>query len=139
MQEITLQVSVIRRQAGETETIEQRHAAKMTKKAGGWYVSYTETMEGIGEVPTVVKIGETDVTVLRQGKLQTKQRFAKGETSDAPYISPYGRFLLETYTRRLRIRHEDNRPVQVEMAYQLWMNGEYLGEYDCTYWISAQA
>jgi uncharacterized beta-barrel protein YwiB (DUF1934 family) len=130
MQDVQIQLVVTHKRDGQTDVTKQEYLGKGVQKENGWYISYKEQFDEIGEVGTILKIAELDVTLLRQGKLQSKQLFAKGRSSDSVYSSPYGQFQMETHTRQLRIKRENGRPQELEISYQLWLNQQYLGEYE---------
>ncbi|NGQ96216.1 DUF1934 domain-containing protein [Brevibacillus sp. SYP-B805] len=130
MQNVTIQLVITHTADRQTERTELRYPGRAANRENGWYFSYTEQVEGIGEVGTILKIALSEVTLLRQGKLQMKQVFAKGKSSECHYVSPHGRFRMETYTRMLRIEREEERPAAIRTQYQLWLDGQYLGEYE---------
>jgi uncharacterized beta-barrel protein YwiB (DUF1934 family) len=130
MQNLTIQLTVTHSMNGQTERTVMEYQGKAAEKETGWYVMYTEQLDGVGDVSTILKIGVSDVTLLRQGSLQMKQLFRKGKSMECDYDSPHGRFRMETHTRKLRIERMENRPERVYIAYQLWMNEQYLGEYE---------
>lgn len=115
---------------GQTEETTHRYAGKCVQKANAWYLTYKEQMEGVGDVSTTLKLADKSVTLLRQGGVSTRQQFEKGLSTQSTYQSPYGPFAMETHTIRLRIRYEEEFPVCVEIAYQMWMNGQYAGEHE---------
>lgn len=130
MQDVRIELLVTHKMDGQTDETKQQYLGKGVQKENGWYISYKEQFAEIGEVGTILKISEQDVTLLRQGKLQSKQLFAKGSSSESVYASPYGQFQMETHTRQLRITRENGRPLELEISYQLWLNRQYLGEYE---------
>lgn len=132
MQDVHIHLVVRHSIEGQTEETRQKYHGKGVQKENGWYLSYKEEMEGVGDVSTVLKIGKSEVTLLRQGNLQVKQSFEKGQSSEANYNSPFGQFLMETHTRRLQIERDNDRPVHIQIAYQLWMNRQYAGDYELT-------
>lgn len=132
MQDVHITLTARQRTGGDWEETVYRYAGRCVEKTGGWYLTYKEQMEGAGEVSTTLKLGNGTVTLLRQGDVQTKQQFQQGTSHQTTYRSPYGLFSMETHTRKLRIRHEQGRPAQVWLAYQLWLNGQYVGEHELT-------
>ncbi|GAA4720498.1 DUF1934 domain-containing protein [Brevibacillus fulvus] len=130
MQDVQIQLAVTHQANGQTEQTRYSYQGRGTKKENGWYFSYPESLEGVGTIQTVLKVGEADVTLLRQGKLQMKQLFAKGKTSETIYNSPMGPLTMETHTRKVKIKREADRPAQLLLAYQVWLNGQYAGDYE---------
>ena len=114
---------------GKWEESVHHYAGRCVEKAKAWYLTYTEQLEGIGEVSTTLKLGQNSVTLVRQGGISTRQQFEKGKSTHSTYRSPYGPFAMETHTSKLRIGYAEQKPVHVEIAYQLWMNDQYTGEH----------
>lgn len=128
MQDVTIELTAKHQTEGEWEETTHRYAGKCVEKANGWYLTYKEEMEGVGEVSTTLKLAESAITLIRQGGVSTRQEFRKGLSTHSSYQSPYGPFAMETHTSKLRIRFDDSRPAQIEIGYQLWMNDGYAGE-----------
>lgn len=133
MQDVVVYVHSEQRSDGEVTKIEQQYTSKGTAKPGGWYFTYVESVADVGEVRTVLKVASEEVTLLRQGPLEMKQRFQKGVDSESIYDSPFGRFRMKVYTHRMRVTQEANRPLAVELAYQLWLNESYVGEVELAF------
>ncbi|WP_126428954.1 DUF1934 domain-containing protein [Brevibacillus marinus] len=133
MQDVVLHVHSKQHSDGQVAKMEQQYQSKGAAKPGGWYFTYVESVADVGEVRTVLKVGVDEVTILRQGPLEMKQRFQSGMDSESIYHSPFGRFRMKVYTRRLRVTHQENRPLAVDLAYQLWLNEAYVGEVELAF------
>lgn len=129
MQDVKIELTARHLVEGEWEETTHQYAGRYVQKANAWYVTYTEQLEGIGEVATTLRLGTNSVTLVRQGSLSTRQQFEKGKSTHSTYQSPYGPFAMETHTSKLRIRYAQEKPTDVEIAYQLWMNEQYAGEH----------
>jgi uncharacterized beta-barrel protein YwiB (DUF1934 family) len=130
MQDVQIHLIATHRVDGQTEETVHRYEGKGVEKGLGWYITYKEQVEGAGDVTTTVKVSEKEVTLLRQGTIQMKQQFQKGVSHHSPYVSPHGRFSMETHTHKLRITSEAERPQEIRIAYQLWLNQQYAGEHE---------
>ncbi|BAH46482.1 conserved hypothetical protein [Brevibacillus brevis NBRC 100599] len=130
MQDIQVKLTARHHVEGNWEETTHSYEGKRVQKASAWYLTYKEQMEGVGEVSTTLKLTDTSITLVRQGGVSTRQQFEKGASTHSTYQSPYGPFAMETLTNKLRIRYEAEVPVQVEIAYQLWMNEQYAGEHE---------
>ncbi|MFS0557615.1 DUF1934 domain-containing protein [Brevibacillus sp. 179-C9.3 HS] len=130
MQDIQVKLTARHHVEGSWEETTHSYAGKLVQKASAWYLTYKEQMEGAGEVSTTLKLTATAITLVRQGGVSTRQQFEKGASTHSSYQSPYGPFAMETHTNKLRIRYEEEIPVHVEIAYQLWMNEQYAGEHE---------
>ncbi|MBH0330693.1 hypothetical protein ABH14_12940 [Brevibacillus brevis] len=130
MQDIKVKLTARHHVEGNWEETIHSYEGKRVQKASAWYLTYKEQMEDVGEVSTTLKLTDTSITLVRQGGVSTRQQFEKGASTHSTYQSPYGPFAMETHTNKLRIRYEAEVPVQVEIAYQLWMNEQYAGEHE---------
>lgn len=126
---VTIRLEMTHRLDGQAEISQYDYTGYGVKKAGGWFFSYKEQLEDELTVQTILKIGEDEASLLRQGGLQTKQLFKSGVKTQGIYQSPYGPFLMETLANRLEVKRQNERPVQVILQYQLWMNEQETGEY----------
>jgi uncharacterized beta-barrel protein YwiB (DUF1934 family) len=129
MQDVSIQLTAKHLVDGNQEETNHDYKGKLVEKANAWYLTYREELEGVGEVGTTLRLGDNAVTLIRQGNVSTRQQFEKGKSSHSVYNSPYGPFDMETHTSKLRIQYEEGRPKYVEIAYQLWMSGQYAGEH----------
>lgn len=129
MQDVSIQLTAKHLVEGNQEETVHDYAGRCVEKANAWYLTYREQLEGIGEVSTTLKLGKSVVTLIRQGNVSTRQQFEKGKSTHSVYHSPYGPLDMETHTSKLRIQYENDRPILVEIAYQLWMSGQYAGEH----------
>ncbi|WP_400162215.1 DUF1934 domain-containing protein [Brevibacillus sp. TJ4] len=129
MQDITITLTARHLVEGEWDETSHQYPGRYVEKAKAWYVTYTEQMPDIGDVATTLRLGQNSVTLIRQGSVSTRQQFEKGKSTHSVYQSPYGPFDMETHTNKLRIHYEQEKPSEVEIAYQLWMNGQYAGEH----------
>jgi uncharacterized beta-barrel protein YwiB (DUF1934 family) len=127
MEQVELTLTVKQTIDGQTEETRQLYSANATAKQTGWYISYYEQLEGVGKVHTVIRIGEDEMVLLRQGPLQTKQHFQDGNTCETTYNSPFGQFAMKIQTNLLQIKREAEWPVSVVINYQLWLNDQYVG------------
>ncbi len=130
MQDVRIQLVATHRVDGQKEETNHSYQGKGVEKGSGWYITYKEHVEGAGDVTTTLKVSEKEVTLLRQGALQMKQQFQKGVSSHSTYVTPHGRFSMETHTVKLRMTGEQERPQEIRIEYQLWMNEQYTGEHE---------
>ncbi|UFJ40217.1 DUF1934 domain-containing protein [Brevibacillus humidisoli] len=133
MQDVLLDLHSKQRSGGQLEEVTQRYHSKAVAKPSGWFFSYHESIGDVGEVRTVLKISDAEVTILRQGSLEMKQRFQSGVSTESIYHSPFGRFRMKVHTRRMQVTKEGNRPTAVDISYQLWLNDAYVGEVDLAF------
>ncbi|WP_312109485.1 DUF1934 domain-containing protein [Brevibacillus reuszeri] len=130
MQDVQIKLTAKHLVEGNWDASTHHYEGKCVQKATSWYVTYKEHMEGAGEVSTTLKLSDKALTLIRQGGVSTRQQFEKGVSTQSTYQSPYGPFAMETHTNKLRVQYENELPVLIEIAYQLWMNEQYSGEHE---------
>ena len=133
MIDVTIQVSITHMMDGHTEHTQMESTGRAVEKENGWFFSYTEEIAGAGKVPTILKLSQAGLSLLRQGHVKMKQEFQKGLQSESMYDTPHGRFRMAIYTRKLQTTREDGRPVTSHILYQQWLDGQYLGEYELNF------
>ena len=71
--------------------------------AGGYIVSYAETeLTGLEGTTTVLQVSEGQVTLLRQGEVNSVMVFEEGRQHVSVYETPAGTLAITINTRRLR-------------------------------------
>ncbi|MGG1440591.1 DUF1934 domain-containing protein [Brevibacillus laterosporus] len=130
MQDVQLSLSIIQKAEGQTDKTEVKMSGKASLRNSSWFLKYKEQVEGVGEVSNIVRINEDSTQLLRQGSLQMKQIFEKGKGTDSLYSSPYGNMQMHTHTRTYKVTYQSEKPIHVFIAYQLWLSGQYVGEFE---------
>lgn len=133
MQQVTLQLTSKQIMNGQTEEVRHHYEANAVLKQNAWFFTYKEPLDDQLEVNAVLKVGQQEVTLLRQGAVQMKQSFQKGQSSSSRYNTPYASYQMQVHTHQLRIKEEDNRPSEIAIGYQLWLNEELMGEIQLHY------
>ncbi|MBM7704094.1 DUF1934 family protein [Metabacillus iocasae] len=100
------------------------------KKGETIYLAYKEKQE-VGEIQTIVKVSEQEVSVTRSGAVKMKQVFRKRELSESTYISPFGRMDMKTLAHNIEYK-QMNKKGRLFMTYDLHMQGDYAGNYALT-------
>jgi uncharacterized beta-barrel protein YwiB (DUF1934 family) len=137
MRDVELTIAIRQRMQGEETITTLTHHAGGTAKGASFFVRYREQMEDGGETTAVLRVEEDEVSLLRQGSVQMKQVFRKGAGTRGMYTTPYGAFQMDTHTRLLRIERKDGVPSRVVIAYQMWLNEQYIGDFEmdvCMVW-----
>ncbi|RAP29707.1 hypothetical protein C2W64_03357 [Brevibacillus laterosporus] len=130
MQEVQLCLAILQKAEGQTDKTVLEMTGKASQRNSSWYLQYKEQIEGVGEVSNIVRINDDCTQLLRQGSLQMKQIFEKGQGTDSLYSSPYGDMQMHTHTRTYKVTYQSEKPIQVFIAYQLWLSGQYVGEFE---------
>ena len=137
MQEKQLRLVIIQKTNGEEDVTTLVTEGKVVQKETAWYVHYKEVLGDSGEVSNIVKIDDQSLQVIRQGALQMKQVFQKGKSTEGLYKSPYGNMHMRTKTFEWRLTKEkDQAPSHLYVGYQLWLNEQYIGEFNWELTIS---
>ncbi|MED1742812.1 MULTISPECIES: DUF1934 domain-containing protein [Brevibacillus] len=138
MQEVNVELTSRHKMYDEWQEDTHQYLGRCTQKGSDWYLTYKEQMEGAGEVNTVWKFSQQSISLLRQGAIQTKQRFQKGETDRTTYHSPHGIFSMEINVYKMKRNDENERPSVIQISYQLWLNEQYAGDHEISLQISWQ-
>src|SRR5699024_9155528 len=64
-------------------------------------LTFTDKVEGIGEIRNHITITPDKVTVKRSGAVSMNQQFVEGKKSECLYRHPYGMFHMELYTEHI--------------------------------------
>ncbi|MGE5703763.1 MAG: DUF1934 domain-containing protein [Clostridia bacterium] len=128
-QNATLRLRITHLLDGDSQTSRYDYEAYGIKKTDSWLFTYKEEMDEGLHVQTVLKLTDEEISLLRQGGIQMNQRFTQGVRTQGVYRSPYGPMRMETHTSHVQVDWEQERPVQVAVGYQLWLNEQETGEY----------
>nr|WP_275899604.1 DUF1934 domain-containing protein [Bacillus piscicola] len=97
------------------------------------YVAFTENLEDIGKVSTLLKIGEQEVTVLRSGAVEMRQLYQYGNITEGSYQTPYGTFKTEADTDQVAVMWSaSGKTGRIQFGYDLTLQGTVAGRYDVT-------
>lgn len=88
-------------------------------------------------VRTLIKVSGKTAEVTRTGAINSRMVFTEGEALNSIYPTPYGNFDAEVFTRKLRVRQEDDT-FRLRIFYDLTLNGAFISEceYDLTVHVS---
>ena len=110
--------------AGEESRIALSVKGRRFLRGESRYVSYDDTELIEGEmIPTVLRVGTSEVMLRRSGVVRHTQRFAAGQERPSSYRTPYGTLALTTVTRRLRARVLPDGTEEVYIFYTLYVDG----------------
>ena len=90
------------------------------------YLMYKESHEGV-EVTTSIKISGQEITIKRFGGSNSTMVFEKDKTHTTKYRTPYGLFLIETYTRYLSVNVDESKSVKIDLDYDIKVNDIFSG------------
>lgn len=84
-------------------------------------------------VRTLIKVIGSTAEVTRTGAINSRMVFTEGEELSSIYPTPYGNFNADIFTKRLRVREEDDF-FRLRIFYNLKLNGAFISEceYDLT-------
>lgn len=110
--------------AGEESRIALSVKGRRFLRGESRYVSYDDTELIEGEmIPTMLRVGTSEVMLRRSGVVRHTQRFAAGQEHPSSYRTPYGTIALTTVTRRLRARMLPDGTEEMYIFYTLYVDG----------------
>lgn len=132
---IDLTSKVVGRDAGE-ETTSNQVEGQLISKENATYIRYNEDIADTGRVRNVVKVTESDVTIIRNGAVSMNQQFLQGETTTGDYGTSFGTLHMETTTRQLHVeKNHDGEISALHLAYQLQLQGRDVGQVTLGFYI----
>ena len=78
----------------DEEEIVTKNSGELYQKDDTYYLKYKENSEGLEGVKTTLKIKEGKLTLIRQGKVRTIQKFEPETRTEFDYNTPYGTMKL---------------------------------------------
>jgi uncharacterized beta-barrel protein YwiB (DUF1934 family) len=126
------------------EKQEHRFIGEWYRKDRTVYMRYDEKDPESGEVRTMVRWREGELSVTRRGDVESDQTFVAGARRFGQYVSPQARFRLETDTSLLWMQCGDmtrsepsasdeplklTLPMMLEWRYTLWVESEKTGDF----------
>lgn len=115
------------------ETTNVQAKGTLTSKGNATYIRYEEEMAEAGSVRNVVKIGQNDVTIVRNGAVSMRQRFQEGVTTEGRYKSPVGTMKMETETKRVTYDWDgENGCGRFCLDYDLTLQDRGVGRFELT-------
>ncbi|MGY3778472.1 DUF1934 domain-containing protein [Isobaculum melis] len=126
-QQVTLQLQTEVTQDGKTDYHQFKGVATFVKMAHSYYLRYEEE---VGTMVTLKVTDESQVTILRKGQTETKLRFDLATAYPSEFVTPQGKFQLETTTQEMSVLIDEALPKgEIQVIYQLFMGEEKLGDY----------
>lgn len=126
-QQVTLHLQTEVTQDGKTDHHQFKGEATFVKMAHSYYLRYEEEA---GTMVTLKVTEEQQVTIMRKGQTETKLRFDLATAYPSEFLTPQGKFQLETTTQDISIFIDEMVPKgDIQVDYQLFMGEEKLGDY----------
>lgn len=118
---------------GESETIETVQPGTYRSLPDMEVILYEEIASNedghINTTKNIMKIQDSQITVVKKGATQTEMHFEKGSTYHGFYKTPYGVFDMVIHTSTLNIVQTEKR-MDLTIQYALELNGMAVS--DCT-------
>ena len=100
----------------------------LEKTEKGWQLCYEESeLTGMEGTTTIFDIEENEVTLRREGAVQSEMHFCCGEISTSAYETPYGSLTVEVGTSFLRMEL-DEAGGELEIRYSIAVEHQVTGE-----------
>lgn len=110
---------------GEENRIELTSVGKHYYKNGIHYILYDDCeISGMQGTTTMLKITDSDVTLVRKGKVVQEQHFTLDKKSSSSYTTPYGQMELSVLTKKIDIDYASVSG-DINIAYELAVNGQW--------------
>lgn len=94
------------------------------------YVKYDDScMDDENVIRTTLKTDGETLNIFRRGAVDTDMTFVVGKTTRTAYRTPYNLMELEISTKKLDIAMGEAAG-QMELCYDMAVNGELVGEYN---------
>ncbi|HBI02981.1 MAG TPA: hypothetical protein DDY49_03005 [Paenibacillaceae bacterium] len=118
-------------QEDEPESHREKYPAQLHQKGNHWFISFQEE-----QGPSLLKISENEITVIRRGQVTMRQPFRTGVLTSGTYINPTGKMFMETHTHEI-ICEKDTQGefLGVMWRYDLRLNGQEVGQNRVTCYI----
>ncbi|MGL5329739.1 MAG: DUF1934 domain-containing protein [Peptostreptococcaceae bacterium] len=108
------------------DTININTVGTLHKKNNGTYLMYKEIQDGV-EITTSMKIVGSELTIKRFGDSNSTMVFEKGKKYISKYMTPYGLFNIETNTKYLNIKLNDDNSIKIDLDYDIKVNDIFSG------------
>lgn len=106
----------------EPDCIELVSAGTLEQTAEGYIITYQESeLTGLEGTTTVLRVSKGQVTLLRQGGVNSVMVFEEGRQHVSVYETPEGTLAISINTRRLRSALDD-RGGDIEIQYTIDVN-----------------
>lgn len=106
----------------EPDCIELVSAGTLEQTAEGYTITYQESeLTGLEGTTTVLRVSEGQVTLLREGGVNSVMVFEEGRQHVSVYETPEGTLAISINTRRLRSALDD-RGGDIEIQYTIDVN-----------------
>ena len=106
----------------ETDTIEEIAYGSYHEKNGKQYILYKTDNDG-DKISYVIKIDCDEVTIKRNGSINSSMVYRVGEKKSFLYEIPYGKIEMEIETHRI-ISDMNETGGEIELVYTLTIQGE---------------
>lgn len=121
--QVKVRVSSIGEHTGG-ESIVTNTFGNLLYKEPYYYLSYEEKLdeESSETCKSTLRYNEHELRVTRKGNVTSTLEFSKGQTHKSIYMSPYGNFEVEVYTKNLTIECKEKSATMVA-DYTIGFNG----------------
>jgi uncharacterized beta-barrel protein YwiB (DUF1934 family) len=105
----------------------------LTPKGETTYIRYDEEMPEVGHVRNMIRVGQNEATIIRNGAVKMRQRFRQGMTTEGQYESPVGVISMETTTKRFDYERGSAEGIgRLNLVYHLMLQGQQAGQFELT-------
>lgn len=107
---------------GEHENVNESCEGRYFMKNGIHYILYDSFDEnGGGKISNTIKLENEKLSIVKKGEAKSTLHFKKGLRNKSDYITAFGTFGLETYTKVLDINAGSDE-MRIELEYEMSLN-----------------
>ena len=112
------------------EQVEVVTVADYYRKENSHYLIYDEVLEGIeGKIKNIIKVKGHVLEVTKKGLANVHMVFEENKKNVTYYTTPFGNLLIGLMATSVDV-NENDKDINIQVAYQLEVNYEFLA--DCT-------
>ena len=112
------------------EPVEVVTVADYYRKENSHYLIYDEVLEGIeGKIKNIIKVKGHVLEVTKNGLANVHMVFEENKKNVTYYTTPFGNLLIGLMATSVDV-NENDKDINIQVAYQLEVNYEFLA--DCT-------
>lgn len=125
---VTITIRSLQRLPGESQSVTQHVAGRLTREGEGYLLTYREGEEsGLGQTRTILRLEPGWATLTRTGEVSSHMVFQEGKEHTSLYETPYGKLPMTIRTHRLEEKLNEAGG-SVYLIYEIRLGGADAGE-----------
>ncbi|MBB5174124.1 DUF1934 domain-containing protein [Texcoconibacillus texcoconensis] len=128
---VKIEMKTVIHDEGRQHTNRWFAAGELFEKSSGLFLRFDEQTDDNASIRQTIKAQTGEMTVIRNGDVEMKQRFISNQETEGMYQSPYGPLSMVTKTKHVDVEWD---PVQktgsLHVGYELFLQGQEAGYHD---------